>query len=376
MEKNEGMIKNLLIDREKIQREILEKYKEELTSFSDLIGDNEKDMSMLFYLINRKFLYMLDNDPNISIKMKDINFRKKFYKLLKLLGNSLLGCSQKIESRDEFAEGVDESLYNNDDNGKSVIYVANHGFRDDALATVLAANNHAYIYWGSLPLFYNTIDGLASSLVGEVVMNRKSKSSRSASIDKSIKVLESGTNLIIFPEGGWNKTSEKLVLDLWRGVYLISKLGNYDVVPISHYVKNPEVIDKKNIIHTIVDKRIPLYLFEEKEALELLRDTLASWQYKMMEKYGRTTRKEELKNFYTSDVAWDYLVQKRMEYVRRYDSTVEKKSDYRSKDIIRPEEAFFQIANINNITSENVIMVNEARKLVKERTLSDFQRKY
>ena len=362
--------------REKINKKILEDYSDELTSFNDLLGDNEQEMSKLFYLVNRHFLYMLDNDPNVSIREKDIKFRKKFYKLLKLLGPSMLGCSLKIEDRNEFADGVDDRIYNNSNDSKPVIYVANHGFRDDALATVLAANSHSYIYWGSLPLFYNTFDGLASSLVGEVVMNRKSKSSKLASIDKSLKVLEYGTNLIIFPEGGWNKTSEKMILDLWRGVYVISKAGNYDVVPIVHYVKDPEIIDKKNIIHTIVDKKIPLYNYEEKEALVLLRDLLASWEYKMMEKYGKSTRSEEMEGFSNSDEKWDSLVEKRMEYVTRYDSSIEKKCDYRPKDTVRPEDVFEAIANIENITSDNISMVNEAKKIVKERKFSDFQRRY
>lgn len=369
-------MKKILNSKEKIKQEVLEKYSEELTSFNDLLGDNEEDMSLLFYIINKNFLYMLDNDPNISIRMKDIEFRRKFYKILKLLGPSMLGCSHKIEDREEFADGVDETIYNNANDSRPVIYVANHGFRDDALATVLAANRHAYIYWGSLPLFYNTFDGLASSLVGEVVMNRKSKSSRLASIDKSIRVLEYGTDLIIFPEGGWNKTSEKMILDLWRGVYLISKAGNYDVVPIVHYVKDPEIIDKKNVIHTIVDKRIPLYSYEEKDALVLLRDTLASWQYKMMEKYGQTTRNIEMNGFDSSDEKWDHLVQKRMGYVTRYDSSVEKQCDYRPKNMTRPEDVFEQIANISNITSDNIKMVNDTKKIVKERKFSDFQRRY
>ena len=362
--------------KERFNKEVFEKYSDELTSFNDLLGDNEEKMSSLFYLINKRFLYMLDNDPDVSIRKEDIEFRRKFYKILKLLGSSLLGCSHVIENRDEFADGVDESIYNNSNDSRPVIYVANHGFRDDALATVLAANRHAYIYWGSLPLFYNTFDGLASSLVGEVVMNRKSKSSKLASIDKSIRVLEYGTDLIIFPEGGWNKTSEKLILDLWRGVYLISKAGNYDVVPITHYVRDPEIISKKNTIHTIIDKRIPLYKYEEKEALTLLRDTLASFEYKMMEKYGKTTRDVEISKFETSDEKWDELVQKRMEYVTRYDSSIEKKCDYRQKDIARPEDVFEPIANISNVTCKNADMINNARKLVKERKFADFQRRY
>ena len=96
----------------------------------------------------------------------------------------------------------------------------------------------------------------------------------------------------------------------------------------------------------------------------------------MMEKYGTTTRKEEMENFDTSDEKWDYLVNERMKYVTRYDSTIEKQSDYRPKELARPEDVFESIANISNITSSNIKMVNQAKKIVKERKYSDFQRRY
>lgn len=364
----------ILTNRNQFDQKVADKYSEELTSFKDLLGDGEEKMSVLFYLINRHFLYMLDNNPNISIRKNDIEFRKKFYNVLKLLGPSMLGCKLVIENRDKFSDGVDEKIYQETDG--PVIFVANHGFRDDALATVIAANKPAYIYWGSLPLFYNTFDGIASSLVGEVVMNRKSAESKKASIDKSLRALELGTNLIIFPEGGWNKTSEKLVLNLWRGVYKISCLGHYNVVPITHYVSDPEIISKTNTIHTIVDKPIPLYQYDEETALTLLRDTLASWEYKMMEQYGKTTREKEMANFSTSDEKWDSSVQQRMKYVTRYDSSIEKKSDYRSKKVVVPEDVYYSISEIDNINSTNIGVVNYAKKLVKEREYSDFQRRY
>lgn len=364
-----------LNNKNKYLQEVLEKYCDELTDIKDLLGDGNETMSLLFYLFCRKNLYMLSNNPEVSIREKDIKFRRKFYELLKKVGPSMLACSLSIEDRNDFLKDIDESTYNSDSD-KPVIFVANHGFRDDALATVIAAGKHGYIYWGSLPLFYNTVDGIASSLIGEVVMNRKSPSSRKASIEKSLRVLEMGTNLIIFPEGGWNKTSEKLILNLWHGVYKIAKAGNYDVVPIVHYVRDPEVLNKKNVIHTIVDKRLPLYNYEEDEAIELLQNTMATWEWKLMEKYGHSTRKEELVGYANSDEKWDAAVKERMKYVTRYDSEIEKKADYRPKDFARPEEVFENISKIENVTPDNAKMIEDAKKIVKERSFSDFQRRY
>ena len=340
------------MNKEEYKKKICEEYKDELTGIKDLYGDGYDDMSLLFYLINKSYLYLLDNNPDISIRESDILFRRKFYNILKLVGPGMLGCTQKIEKRSD----IDNNLSTNNDKivlpDKPVIFAANHGFRDDVLATVLAAGRHGYIFWGSLPLFYNTFNGFASSLVGTVMVNRRSNSSKHASIDKSLKTMSYGADLIIFPEGGWNKTSEKLVLDLWRGIYLISKEGNYPVVPISHYVRDMEIVNKKNIIHTVVDEPIPMYEMSEKEALTYLRDILASYE------------------------KWHDHLNKRMKWVDRYDSEIEKQSELRRKEIVRPEDVFRPIANIKNVTSENILMKESAKKLVKQIESNDFQKLY
>lgn len=367
----------ILFNKKQYKDEIGKRYEGIIDGFNDLLGDGYNDASMLFYLINRKLLPWLDNDPEISIKEKDIQFREKFYKILKKIGPKMLGCTQVIENRkyinDPFCNDTDDEVILP---SKPVIFVSNHGFRDDVLSSVLAANRHSYIYWGSIPQFYNTFDGLAASLVGEIIFNRKSKISKQASVEKVSKVMARGTDLMIFPEGGWNKTSELFATELWKGVYTFSKLGNYDIVPIVHYVRDMEIVNKKNIIHTIVDDPIHLYEMEQKEALEYLRDVLCSWQYKMAEVYGKSSRTEELVGFNSSDEKWHHCVQERMKGVSRYDSEIEKKSDYRPKEKIRPEEVYKAIANIQNINAGNAKMVLEAKKLVKERENNDFQRLY
>ena len=289
----------------------------------------------------------------------------------------MLECTQVYENR----KSLNDPTTNESDNSvvlpdKPVIFVANHGFHDDVLASVLAANRHHYIIWGSIPLLYNTFNGFASSLVGAVCVNRKNTNSRAASIPKALKVMEYGTDILMFPEGGWNKTSEKLVLELWKGVYTLSCEAQCDVVPITHYVRDKEILDKKNIIHTVVDDPIPLYKMSQEEAMCYLRDIFASWTYKMMEKYGVSTREKELEGFSSSEEKWNAHLKERMKGVDRYDSSIEKCADYRPKHIIRPEDVFEPIANIHpeNISVHNIKMVLDAKKIVKEAKANDYQR--
>jgi hypothetical protein len=228
--------------------------------------------------------------------------------------------------------------------------------------------------WGSLPVLYNTIDGLASSFVGGVCVNRKSKTSRHASIAKALKAMEYGADLLIFPEGGWNKTSERLLLDYWKGVYTLSKAAECDVVPIVHYVRDMEVLDKKNLIHTVVDDPIPLYTMPQDEALQYLRDLMASWLWKMAEQYGQSARDVEMQGYSNSRERWEAHLKERMKGVSRYDSEVEKNSEYRPKTVIRAEDVFRPIANIQNISAQNIKSVLHAQELVKTIEESDWQK--
>ena len=170
---------------------VFEKYKPALASFSDLLGDGHESMSPLFYLLNKRFLHWLDNNPDVAVDEKEIRFRKKFYKVLQAIGPGVLKCTQVYEDRkklnDPNCTDEDEPIKLPDG---PVIFAADHGFHDDVLASVLAARRPVYIAWGSLPLLYNTFDGFASSLVGAVCMNRKSSASRKAFQAKALKAME------------------------------------------------------------------------------------------------------------------------------------------------------------------------------------------
>ena len=363
--------------KEKYNIAIYEKYKDSLVSFDDLVGDDCDGMSELFYLYNHRYLHWLSNDPNEAIKKGEVRFRRRFYKLLQRVGPGMLKCVQVLENRKQ----LDDPSSKEQDNpvkypDRPVIFVSNHGFYDDVLASSLAAGRPAWIFWGNLPLLYNTFNGFASSLVGTVVVNRKNKASRAASISKALKVMEYGSDVIFFPEGGWNKTPEKPVLDLWRGVYTLSCEGKFEVVPVVHYIRDMEVLRKDNIIHTVIDDPIELYKMDEEEALKYLRDKLASWWWKMAERYGKSTRETEMKSFFTPEEKWETHLKKRLKEVDRYDSVSEKKSDFRSKNTAFPQDVFRPVANITNITVENALIIYNAQTIVVETERSNFQRRF
>ncbi len=371
-----------------IIKKIEKKYKDKIINIKDLIGN--KRPSILFYFLANHFDYLLDNDENKIISEKSMKYRDKINKIVKKYGPSFLKSKQIFEDRNELrffnykeqlklGENVeldtnllakDEGIKLNKD--ETVIWVANHGFKDDALATVLSANKNAYILFGSLPQFYNTIDGIISWLNGVILVNRKLDSSKKSSIKKCVKILQMKKDIIIYPEGVWNKSPNKLVLHLWPGIYKIAKEANVKVVPVVHYKRKLHKEDKNDIIHTVIDEPIDLTKFSEEEALTYLRDKMAYWTYLMMQKYGKSTREELLKDYYYSVEAWEEQLKERVNTADYYDPEIETTADYQTKKEKEYYETLEDLSKIKNITPKNAHSIVNAKKLIK----NNFQRRF
>ena len=257
-----------------------------------------------------------------------------------------------------------------------VIWIANHAFRDDVAASISAAKRHAYILFGSLPQFYNTFDGISAYLNGVVMANRKVKASSSTSVERAVKIMQQNTDLLIFPEGVWNKTPEKLLLNFWPGVYHISKATGAKIVPIIHYSKNPIDGALHNEIHTVVDDPIKIDDLSKNDALSYLRETMGTWYYLMMEKYGKSTRKDELEGFKDTNAAWEYQLTKRIEVVDRYDTEIERSADYCPKDVATPAQVWEPVSQIKHATVENAPYIAYASKQMDLLKRFDFQHRF
>ena len=380
-----------LIFRRELKK-IEKKYKGKIKNITDLIGN--KKPSILFFFLANHFDYLLDDDENKILSKKSMERRDKINKIIKKYGSKFLKSKQVFEDRNKlkyynYQEQLkigkkvdfDKKILEKDSGidlskEENVIWVANHGFKDDALATVLSANKNAYILFGSLPQFYNTLDGFISWINGSVLINRKNKNSRQASIEKCKKVIELGGDMMIFPEGVWNKSPNLLSLKLWPGIYRIAKEENIKIVPIIHYKKELHLKDKNDFIHTVVDDPIDVSNMEEKEFLNYLRDVYSYWLYLMMEKYGTTTREEMLSGYDSASQYWEDMLRKRRETVERYDYSIETSADYIDKRDVELLRAWTDIANIENITPYNCSMVLDAKEKVKTLTENNFQRRF
>lgn len=174
-------------------------------------------------MLNSKLQYMLENDADKTISLKSSDVRKKirpmFFNVLKL-GNKL---DLIIEKR-EFVK-----------TDRPVIYVASHGFKDDVLNTVLTLKDNAYVVFGNIDLFFNTMDGFFLWIYGAQLVNRYDKVSKCSMKDKMRKIIDYGNNIIIFSEATWNLSDNKLMYPLHGGFYDIAKEKDALVVPVVTY---------------------------------------------------------------------------------------------------------------------------------------------
>ena len=225
-------------------------------------------------------------------------------------------------------------------------------------------------------MFFNTFDGISAYINGAVLCNRKLKVSRTASVEGAKRVLSMGTDILIFPDGVQNKTPDKLLLDFWHGVYRLAKETGSKIVPVIHYLAEPHKKCKANVIHTVVAAPINMEGLFEKEGIQLLRDTMATWYYLMLEKYGRSTRDELLNGFSNADDAWENYVAMHTGCIKYYDLEIELKGDFRPHSIIRSEDVWRAVANINYITPLNAFHVAFANQMIEREKKRDFQRRF
>lgn len=332
-----------------------------VNEISDLVGKNEHDelieSSLLFIILCRVFKKQLnvENKPSSRI----IYIKQKYvYKVFMALGSLFLN-GKKI-SRVTIAD-----LPNN----RPLIFSPNHGFTEDIMSSFKLSEQHGFAICGSLPMYFNTFNGIAQSIYGAIIVNRNNKYSRKTLIDKAVHVLKNGGNILLFPEGVWNKTANKLTIDFWPGIFWIAKQSNALIVPEIHLP-----VEK-----TIYCSRLPAFdvsVYDDsqvKEALNDLRTIMNTELYSLMEKYAHTTREEIIGECESMTEAGEKFFQERVNSVGKYyDYPMEVSADYRPKDVIREVDVWKPIANIQP-TKENLLHYLYAKDRVAILEREDYQ---
>lgn len=320
--------------------------------------------SLLFPFMTGLASGLLTTSPEKMVSKGSMAVRRLLHPVLMVLSPLFMSYRQVIDRR---AGMIPD---------EPVIWCVNHSFYDDVTATVRCTGRHAYVMFGNISVFFNSLDGIGLYANGVVLCNRKVKKSKSAAVEGAKKVLEMGTDIIIFPEAGWNKTAEKPLMHFWHGVYRLAAETGCKVVPVVHYLPEPNQSRnvKGNQIHTVIADPLEIGTMSEKEGLTLLRDTMASWYYSLMEQYGQTTRAQLLAGYETADDAWEDFLRKQTDYPN-YDCTIETNADYRPENITEPSQVWENAAGIAEIDVRNVSHVLYARHVMNTDRKHNFQRR-
>ena len=218
-------------------------------------------------MLNKGLKYMLDDDPTKTLSKRGVIIRDKIRPLLQFM--------LKISNKQKLT--VEKCWFNPSIESRPIVYVCSHGFKDDCQNMLVSAKPDGFLIFGNIDLFFNTFDGTIAWAYGSQVIDRFSKTSRQAMKGKMDRIIELGSNVIIFPEATWNLSPNRPMLGLHWGFYDTAVKNNAVIVPIlTHkvgkncYSRILSSIDPKKIWKGEVDS---IYLLMKKY-LDKARDIL------------------------------------------------------------------------------------------------------
>lgn len=336
------------------------------SSMADILGEDELGSTSKSSLLTfvTPFIYgrLFDNDPNKVLSKRSINFRQRIIcNPLRKAGHLLLTNKELI---------VDKKVKAPEN--APVIFASNHGFVEDAITISLVTNRNAYYLSGNMSMSLNSIFGLILYTNGSIFLNRRDKSSRCAVVDKAVRALELGTSIYYYPEGVWNKTANQLTLKFWSGIINVAYKSKAPIVPV---IQLP--VGDKIYASQLEPFDISQYGKDNlNDALEDLQTIFNTELWRLMEKYAKFSYAELLGNHINMAEMYEEHLEKVIEASGTYyDYPVETSSDFRPKNIIRPEEVWAPIAQLE-ITAQNKEHVLYARELVERCKREDYQRRF
>lgn len=142
---------------------------------------------------------------------------------------------------------------------KPIIYACIHIGSYDVESNFLSLKDHFYNFYGDPREVYRSFDDILLNLNGVIYADTDLKEDRLIVKESCVKLLKQGENLLIYPEGAWNITSNQVVMKLFTGDVEMAIRGEAQIVPIAmenqgntYYVNIGKNIDYAN--ETLVRK--------------------------------------------------------------------------------------------------------------------------
>ena len=270
--------------------------------------------------------YLTSNNPKRTVTKTGLYLRKAIYPLVRRLSGPLTDVEGIMVKAEPMPTGPK-------------IFAVTHTYsREDIVWAISLAGEQSYLLTNAWRELLYTSDGLALWASGIILVDRYDKENRTASIEKAKRVLELGGNVMIFPEAVWNMSENQLVRKLYPGVYRIAALSGAPVIPISTMMYGDKFYVSRG-------KALYLSQLNQHDAIQELRDCLATLKWEIMEKYGSSTREDLLQGQepanYWHDHIENYIAKQKV-----YEREEENHAHFVDRDDIEQAQAFEHLANL------------------------------
>ena len=173
--------------------------------------------------------------------------------------------------------------------GQPYIFASTHYFVEDIIANLAVIDRNAWILIGTTDQLEHNPQMYAAWLNGLVYVDRLSDRSRKESVKKMLRILHAGSSILLFPEGGWNNTENLLVNPLFSGPWLLSKHTGIPCIPVAVFCEQ-----NTDVIYLRYGQPLDIGRLEKEEALDLLRDQMASLMYEMIAQHAAPLARDSL----------------------------------------------------------------------------------
>ncbi len=300
---------------------------------------------------------VLDSTSETFVTDFGIRFRRKSFKSIqKLLTPSI---KKKIVV-EHYPELEKDTPY---------IFASNHWFLEDFMISLAKLDRDVFSLFGSTnQIESHPVISFLTWLPGMVYVDRSDKEKRRDAMNKMIRLLKSGASVFLCPEGAYNNTENLLCLPLFASPYMLNQTTGAKVVPIAVY-SLPEL----DAIYGNYGEPMDFTGMERDEAMELLRDTLATMHYEQIEKYGGILKRSDLEG---RDYRTDFMMQRRAEYMKMHftrDVWDEELPTYHDRSITDPQTVREELSHVK-ITPANANILAPILVRYEEDVKYDFAR--
>lgn len=167
-----------------------------------------------------------------------------------------------------------------------IVFAITHVGKFDIEVVSEAILEHYYLLSGDYEHLQGTIDAPFLNANGVLYFNEKVPADRKEVTQRMITHLQQGGNLMYFPEGTWNLSTNLPVLPCYWGIVEVAQKGNAVVIPVA-----AEQYGKHFVINIGSNFEMRAYGADKASAIGDLRDTLATLKWEIWESRPAEQRK-------------------------------------------------------------------------------------